>query len=47
MRITRPPNKPIEKYEQYRIAANIGCDKCPYCGAPITGNKCEYCQTEF
>ena len=20
---------------------------CPNCGAPITGNKCEYCQTEF
>ena len=33
MRITRPPNKPIENYEQYRIAANIGCDKCPYCAA--------------
>lgn len=33
MRITRPPNKPIENYEQYRIVANIGCDKCPYCAA--------------
>ena len=33
MRITRPPNKPIENYEQYRIAANIGCNKCPYCAA--------------
>ena len=34
----------IDYLEKKNLKPKLNCLNC---GAPITGNKCEYCQTEF
>jgi len=41
------PRVPSWRTEQKREPEHLVPLRCPQCGAPLSGDKCEYCDTVF